>query len=318
MKLFYYRRPDGWSNFGDDLNLWLWPRLLPDLFDEDDTSVFVGMGTVLNGSLARRLPRHGAIAIFSSGVGYERGLPTFNPASKIYCVRGPLSARKLGLPASLAVTDGAALVRRCFQASPHKSHAVAFMPHVHHAVYGEAVWSDLCDRIGFGYIDPRWPVERVLSAIAQTELLLAEAMHGAIVADTLRVPWIPIRTSARILAFKWQDWCASLGLTYHPSVLSPLLSQYPPIIVGGIRSTLPLVVHWGQWLQQDRLRSARCFFRDDKAAVAAQLLRIARTGRPCLSRRGHLETRITQLEEQLERFKTDVAAGYFEPVRSKK
>ena len=33
MKLYYYKAPLG--NFGDDLNPWLWPRLLPDIFDDD-------------------------------------------------------------------------------------------------------------------------------------------------------------------------------------------------------------------------------------------------------------------------------------------
>ena len=310
MKLFYYRRPDKLNNFGDDLNLWLWPRLLPDVFDEDETAVFVGIGTVLNGLLNRRLPRNCAIAIFSTGVGYERGLPALNAAAKIYCLRGPLSARKLGVPEDLAVTDGAILVRRCVQAPTEKVHAVAFMPHIHHAVYGETLWPALCDRIGFGYIDPRWPVERVLTAIAQTKLLLAEAMHGAIIADALRVPWIPIRTSARILAFKWQDWCASLGLAYCPSFLSPWIGQYPRI-AGGIRSALPPALHWWRWLQQDRLRSAGLLLQDDGAAVAKQLLRIARTCRPWLSPCDRIETLTVQLEDRLEHFKADVAAGYF-------
>ena len=31
MKLFYCQLPDG--NFGDELNTYLWPRLLPDAFD---------------------------------------------------------------------------------------------------------------------------------------------------------------------------------------------------------------------------------------------------------------------------------------------
>jgi succinoglycan biosynthesis protein ExoV len=33
MKLFYFKDPAG--NFGDDLNLWLWPKVLPGILDED-------------------------------------------------------------------------------------------------------------------------------------------------------------------------------------------------------------------------------------------------------------------------------------------
>ena len=153
-----------------------------------------------------------------------------------------------------------------------------------------------------------------MTAIAQTEVLLAEAMHGAIVADALRVPWIPLCTSARILNFKWLDWCASLNLDYRPSFLSPLIGAYPPI-AGGLRSTIPPARHWGLWLQQDRLRSLGFLFEDAGAAVAAQLQRIACTRRPYLSRCDHIESLTVQLEERLDRFKTDVTAGCFDKAQ---
>jgi succinoglycan biosynthesis protein ExoV len=50
-------------------------------------------------------------------------------------------------------------------------------------------------------------------------------MHGAIAADTLRVPWIPYRCSTNIGTFKWQDWCASMDLKYEPLVLHPYLEE---------------------------------------------------------------------------------------------
>src|SRR5205814_2371845 len=47
-------------------------------------------------------------------------------------------------------------------------------------------------------------------------LLVTEAMHGAVVADALRVPWIALRMYSKIDEFKWRDWCASLRLPYEP------------------------------------------------------------------------------------------------------
>ena len=71
-------------------------------------------------------------------------------------------------------------------------------------------------------IDPRRPVEEVISDIKASKVLLAEAMHGAIVADALRVPWIPIRAHRRHHDFKWHDWCASMSIRYDPHKLPNL------------------------------------------------------------------------------------------------
>ncbi|MBD0337540.1 MAG: polysaccharide pyruvyl transferase family protein, partial [Cyanobacteria bacterium Co-bin13] len=227
MKLFHYQRRDGVENFGDRLNLWLWPQLLPGCFDDDAATVFVGIGTLLNHRLPERLGSAQQAVVFTTGVGYERSLRTIPPAWAIYCVRGPLSARRLGLPDSLAITDGAILLRQHYRPSGQKRFAYAFMPHIHHATFAGEVWQQICQEIGFGYIDPRWSVEEVLAAIGATEVLLAEAMHGAIAAEALRVPWLPVQTSARILPFKWQDWCASIRVPFRPVVLPPVL-PYPP------------------------------------------------------------------------------------------
>lgn len=52
MKLFYYKEKIG--NFGDDLNLWLWPRIAPGLLDNDEQTFFVGIGTLLNSALPEK------------------------------------------------------------------------------------------------------------------------------------------------------------------------------------------------------------------------------------------------------------------------
>lgn len=309
MKLFYYERPDRVTNFGDHLNPWLWNQLLPGVFDEDESTAFVGIGTLLNNLLTHRLPKAAKIAVFSSGFGYETSLTTVDDSWKIYCLRGPLSAQKLGVPAFLAVADGAILIRRVFKPAANKVYRFAYMPHIHHALYGGAAWNSICEQIGFKYIAPYWPIEQVLSVISQTEILLAEAMHGAIVADALRVPWIPIRTSARILAFKWQDWCSSINLEYQPSYVTPLLGLYPR--TRSIRASIPATRHWFSWLKQDQLRSLAKMRGDEQKLMATQLARLAKTARPNLSNDNRIEQLTVELEQKLYQFKTDVAAGKF-------
>lgn len=294
MKLLYWKSPA--NNFGDYLNLWLWKQLIPGVLDEDESIAFVGIGTLLNDMLHDCMPKARRFAIFSSGVGYGRDFgenPLMIPkvkvddSWKIYCLRGPLSAQALGVSCELAVTDGALLLRRLFKASNPKVNKLAFMPHLEQAQRGSKAWKSVCEQIGFGYIDPRWSIEQVLSSISQTEILLTEAMHGAIVGDALRVPWIPLRTNVRVLGFKWWDWCLSIGLQYQPRNVVNVTD----LAEAGIDS---LARHWAK-----------------KKLAAIQLAYIAKTQRPFLSDDTHIENLTVELEKRLQQFKDDVAKGHY-------
>ncbi len=300
MKLYYCKYPDGRQNFGDYLNLWLWEKLIPNVLDEDERTAFVGLGTLINDSLPRRTPRALRRVIFSTGAGYEKGMPDLDDSYRIYCLRGPLSAKAIDMPPELGVADGAILVRRLININSRKVHKFAYMPHYNFAGEG---WKSVCEQLGFGYIDPSWPTEKVLSSINNTEILLCEAMHGAIVADALRVPWIPIVTHPTILPFKWQDWCLSIGVEYQPVPMKRL--QQPRESSGG----------WAKGSISKKVdilktvRLARDWIRQKSAA--AQLLQIAKTVHPTLSTDTQIERVTVELEERLQKFKDDVEAGYF-------
>ncbi len=204
-------------------------------------------------------------------------------------MRGPLSAKKLGVSETLAITDGALLVRDFFDyASYQKKYKFAYMPH--HQPAGEG-WALACQNLGFCYIDPGWSVEKILSLLAETEILLAEAMHGAIIANAFRVPWIPIGTSPKILSFKWEDWCASCGVEYKPRFIERL---HHPIKKNDLLSPLKIVLDW------TRQKSA-----------AQQLLSITKTAHPSLSAEHKLNECSAKLYEKLELFKQDWKEGVF-------
>lgn len=215
MRLYYYRDPVG--NFGDDLNPWLWPQLIPGLFDEDDGTLFLGIGTLIN----HRVPAAPRKVVLGTGHGYGRP-PRLDERWTIYCVRGPLSAERLGLAPRYAATDAAALVRTLPLPDEPKRYRLSFMPH--HASTTSMDWELLCRMAGIHYIHPRASFLEILREIRRSELLVAESMHGAIVADAFRVPWIAARFYDFVLEFKWHDWCRSLGLEYRPVTLRRLLN----------------------------------------------------------------------------------------------
>jgi len=281
VRLYYHRAQHG--NFGDDLNAWLWPEMAPELFRDNEEDLFVGIGTILND----KIPKCPSIHVFGSGFGYGSP-PSIDRRWTIHCVRGPLTARALGLDPNLAATDPAILVRRLLPHSLDKQHKIAFMPHhesIRHAPHaGKSIWEWGCQLVGIHFIDPTAPLDDVLTAIQRSELLITEAMHGAIVADALRVPWIPVRFHQHILAFKWRDWCQSMDLEYHPACLRPPLSSTPS----------------SETSFQSRLRRKL-----SPPLFSIDLRRIAKKYEPVLSSRSTLDASLDRLEALLARLRRD-------------
>lgn len=220
MKIIYYKSPKG--NFGDDLNPLLWREVLsPACFDIND-AVLLGVGSIFRDEFLSP-PATASKRVFVLGSGAGTGpLPTQWPNEKwsILGVRGPLTARLIGAP-DKSITDSAALLATVPALRPARAGGgpIAFMPHYNSVAYSR--WPEICESVGFQFIDAHWPVERVLQCLAGASLVMTEAMHGAIVADTLRVPWMPLACSPEIAPFKWIDWAQSLGLDYRPITLPP-------------------------------------------------------------------------------------------------
>lgn len=224
MQLYYYKDKEG--NFGDDLNPLIWGHFIPELLDETSDTLLIGIGTLLNNTLPSARKR----VVFGSGHGYG-ALPAIDNTWQFYCVRGPLTARKLGLSPKLALTDPALLTTQLVHSqAPTPVHNVAFIPH--HGSKAKGNWQTLCQLAGIHYIDPASSPLDVVAQIRNSELVVCEAMHGAIIADAFRVPWIPVKCYDHILDFKWHDWCESVGLTYEPQVLPGIYNikhEYPPL-----------------------------------------------------------------------------------------
>jgi succinoglycan biosynthesis protein ExoV len=201
-----YRWQGVTANFGDELNTILWPHLLPDSFDENPEVRFLGIGSVLD----HRHPPELLKVVAGSGYGgYERK-PTLNHNWKVHWVRGPRTATALDLPIGLGLGDPAALVPSVFGPPTGDGGEVGFMPHFESA--GRGAWYQAAAMTGIRLIDPRDPPLTILRAIGSCGLLLSEALHGVIVADALRVPWVAVRPMAPIHRAKWFDWADTVDL----------------------------------------------------------------------------------------------------------
>ncbi len=201
---------------------------------------YVGIGTLIN----HRLPIGPIKHVFGSGFGYgER--PQLDGRWVFHAVRGYETARALRLSRDTVITDAAVLIRTVYSSQAVSTRrGFGFMPHcLSSRVYD---WASVSDELGFRYIDARWDVNRVLHEMVQCDVVICEAMHGAIVADSLRIPWIPVSCYEYISAFKWRDWLSTLELPYAPHRITSLYdserdldpnTRFKNVIKRGLRRT---------------------------------------------------------------------------------
>ena len=286
MKISYFRGLQH-SNFGDALNPWMWPKLIPGFFDEDESRVFLGIGSILGEK--EYAPGSRKIVFGSGYVPEYHIMPEINKTDwDIYFVRGPRTAKMLNLPPELGLGDPAILLRTIVKPQSPTIGVVSFMPHWQSMERGR--WEDACRLAGINLIDPRSPVESVIEDLQKSKLLITEAMHGAIVADALRVPWVPVIPINSIHRGKWTDWTESLGLKFHPQRLWP--SSLLEMRLSFMRRPITASPFAG-------------LIEKNLACAAAHRLRRLSVSSPCLSDDRTLDRVTSTMQEMIARLRKD-------------
>ena len=285
--MILYRWQGDARNFGDELNTILWPALLPGFFDDDPAERFLGIGSVLD----RRHSNQGLKLVAGSGYGGYQQPPLLGEDWDIRWVRGPRTAQRLNLPPALGLGDPAALLPHTGLIPDLPRGRVGFMPHFESAAVG--AWDAASAATGITLIDPRGDPLSIAAAIAGCHVLLSEALHGAIVADALGVPWVAIEPLAPIHRPKWQDWADTLDLTirFHRLPPSSLLERAR---LSGLTS-----FHAGRGLLDRHARHLRPIAAPWFLDRAARSLQHAALASPQLSCRAALDRCQTRMLDQL-------------------
>lgn len=282
MRLYYYQAKGG--NFGDDLNAWIWPRLLGERVQTDDGRILVGMGSILDVRLDELV---GTKIVFGTGINSQARLPRLDSSYDIRFVRGPISAAALG-GAHRWIADSAVAVRLLPWPEAPTRASVGFMPHFHTTRYLD--WTAVCADLGLHYINPQWPPERVMGAIRGCERIITEAMHGAIVADAFRIPWLRVTINSwqkedfDFSALKWLDWGLALGADVTPVHLEPLHQWGRRMLFNPVRLA-------------DRIRAQR--------KLVGELRALPRTGRFHLSDERRLRQAEAEIGREIARLKAE-------------
>lgn len=287
MKIIAVKLKDG--NFGDGLNQVLWHQLLPNLDEIRDDHAIMGIGTMGVGieKNAKPLPPSAkTIHVFGSGA-YEFARPDLiDERFKFHFVRGPLTGERWGCPEK-ALVDGAALIMH----SPLKdvpaaarTLKVGYIPH--HFSDRCANFESICQMAGLKFIGTAGTtVEEFIAKVKSCDLIITEALHGSIIADLFRKPWLPVTSGRHIYDFKWQDWFRSVEVQHEFHKIRFVVTN---------SEGLPLIKRWENACKRaafavgiGRSRWEKLAFRLDgheaEVALAAQLAQLRDSGHFILS-----------------------------------
>jgi len=223
MKLICYESSNG--NFGDDLNHWLWPKIFPKgTFDNDeDDTAFLGIGSILseNNPFLNEANTYKYKCIAGSGVRSLNENIQLDSSWDLSFFRGPFSSYKITGDFNNYISDSAyfytLLKEYKSKKNSPKKYKISIIPYFKSLDTFD--WHAFCRNNNYNLILPTGrDTEHFIQEIASSETVICEAMHGAIMADILRVPWKRLKYRAHqyeselVSEFKWHDWYASIKL----------------------------------------------------------------------------------------------------------
>ncbi len=219
-------------NFGDSLNPLIFERVLgmpvKSCYKQPLKARVLGIGTIIGKGLLRprkSLLRAGLyhflspLHVFSSGITGDWSSGEAAPMRKMIChaVRGELTKEQLialgvlAAQADVVLGDAGLLAPFLLEKKPAKQYACAIVPHV--ADQGLPSVLQMHNTLKHSIvINVRDNPLKVLEQLAASELILASAMHGLIVADALGIPnqWVRFSEHPQIGGkggrFKYHDY----------------------------------------------------------------------------------------------------------------
>ncbi len=282
------------------MNEWIWDELTPDLANlgsEDD--VLVGLGSILHGNRLRSYKSE--IAIMGSGynLGSTIDEETYRRC-RFYAVRGPKTKAAFELSDSVAMLDPGSLAADLQAPSLTSHQRVLFIPHRKNMLEEELEFplEDIVKEAGLELLSPGLDSRFVLEKISGASLVVSESLHGLIVADAYRVPWIAVKFGPRVTPYKFRDWGASLDVDIDFIDLFPGLNFIA-------RLERKLSRHLGVKGQSLDWRKHLDHFGGHISSKFIKSLQAAARNRPTLSRDDILNQRKAHFYEALEKFKKD-------------
>lgn len=232
----FWQRDFGGTNFGDELSWMIISELtgLRPIWTSPRRTCLVSTGSLLE-KLITQVPRHESVQrlVWGSGFMSEPEDPLKIPRAQIIAVRGEWSLTGLTQVDSRAVSalgDPALLVSSLSlvpdrDGRPDGLRGPLLIPHFVDAKSPQvAALRRTVD--GLDILDVRDNPLSIVSAIAQSSLVISSGLHPLIVADAFEIPSVWLRLSDRVKGndFKFRDHDSTLGIRSEPVDFHTVLS----------------------------------------------------------------------------------------------
>lgn len=305
MSLYFWKSE--FKNFGDELNRLLWAEIFDErALDAADVEVW-GLGSLLGGTVRDSRKK---LVLGSGSLG--RAAPVGVPGWDIRWVRGPLTAKALGVSEALGLGDPAVLWTGLSGAVARPTGPVAIAPHWR--TWLDYDWRGVAEMAGLVAINPMQSVREVTQQLRSCSAVLAESLHAGIFADTLGIPWAPVVLAHRFNEFKWRDWMLTIHREFSPFVIAqPLVQSMPRSKVWLNR--LGRLAGYSRNTFSTSLRPIRPATTEDVNAVASQLRQFAQdSSKFNCSSRDLLDAQRVKMLEQCRQASVDYMLGYRGPA----
>jgi len=197
--LWWYRRPGGKINFGDELGKEIIERLGYRVRQvELREAELVACGSILHAAF----PAH--TAVWGSGLMSPAKRPR-QPLTNVLALRGELTRRYLAqpLPDDLPLGDPGLLAPLLWEPSPVKKYQLGVVPH-----YVDTRSWPMADVV----IDVGQPVSDTIEQITSCSMIASSSLHGLIVAQAYGIPAMRLpHPKVGGADFKWMDYTTALA-----------------------------------------------------------------------------------------------------------
>lgn len=222
LSVYSHERSNNAKNFGDDLSLSMCEYASGKSLvrgDQKHADIY-GVGSLLQIFNSRKRSikytasrmLHGRKPLVIWGTGVIDDSTIYLPRANVLAVRGPNTAKALGLKTAIPFGDPGLLVSDII-AAPTKVGKIGVVPH--YVDKAHPVFTEVAKDTQFMIIDVEDDWENTVSQIAKCDLILSSSLHGLIVADAYGIPnqWLEFSNKVIGAGFKFRDYAGGVGRT---------------------------------------------------------------------------------------------------------